>query len=153
MTHWTTITAGANRERRDIAAQLLAQRERGYPPAIAAGRLSQADADTKLRIMRAVVAVWTAMAENRDLPAPADWPASFGASAGDMLAELRLAYAAVRRVAEAANVGDDDPRWTAVFNLSTLIFDHEEDMGGPRLCRHHADYQTARALALWRGAA
>lgn len=134
----------ANAAARDVAAQLLAQRERGYPPAIAAGKLAQAEADAKLRIMRAVVAVWTAMADQSDLPPPSSWQAAFGAAADEMLAELRLAYAAVRRVAEAANVSDEDPRWQAVFDLSHLVFDHEPENDAPRLHTLHAEDQAAR---------
>lgn len=145
------LRLAANRAARDVAAQLLAQRERGYPAAIAAGKLSQADADAKLRIMRAVVALWSATADQRDLPPPPQWPAAFGATDAEMLAELRLAYTATRRASD-AEPGDDRRRAFAC-DVAFLVFDHEPENGVPRLCALHAEDQAARALSRWREAA
>ena len=138
---WRLTCAGYNREVHAAAAQLLAQREHGYPRQVAAGKLTQADADAKLRVMRAVVAVWAAMTADRDLPPAERWNEAFGASADEMVDELRLAYAAVRRASDAAP--GDEPRFNLAGAVSSLLFDHEPQDGRPRLLHFHAHYQAA----------
>lgn len=51
-----------------VAAHLLVQRETGYPPHIAAGRMTQADADAGIAAMRAIAEDWAAVANGQPLP-------------------------------------------------------------------------------------
>lgn len=81
------------------AAQLLAEREKGYPALIATGTLDQVKADGRIRVMCAVVAIWRAVLNDEALPEPADFPTRFGATWEEMREDLDRAAARARELA------------------------------------------------------
>lgn len=84
----------------ELAAQLRDQRAERFPAMIADGRITQADADIRLRIITAIAAQWDAVLGARALPAVEDYREALGANAAEMLAEL--AEIATRAHARAA---------------------------------------------------
>ena len=81
------------------AAQLLAEREKGYPAMVAAQKLAQALADARIRVMRAVVAIWRVVLNDDALPEPNEFQAHFGATWEEMREDLDRAAARARELA------------------------------------------------------
>lgn len=73
---WPTLRA--------VARHLLEQRERGLPVKVAKGQLAQADADMRLASARALVALWDAVADRRDIPAEDTLGTTWRAVAADL---------------------------------------------------------------------
>lgn len=80
------------------AVQLLSEREKGYPAMIAAEKLDQALADARIRVMRAVVAIWRTVLNDEPLPEPADFQARFGATWEEMREDLDRAAVRAREL-------------------------------------------------------
>lgn len=81
------------------AAQLLAEREKGYPGLVTAGTLDQAQADGRIRVMRSVVAIWRAVLTDEALPEPSEFNARFGATWEEMRDDLARAAMRARELA------------------------------------------------------
>ena len=81
------------------AVQLLSEREKGYPAMVAAQKLDQVLADTRIRVMRAVVAIWRTVLNDDALPEPSEFQAHFGATWEEMREDLDRAAARARELA------------------------------------------------------
>ncbi|WP_374294147.1 hypothetical protein [Sphingomonas sp.] len=123
-----------------MAAQLLDQREKGYPAAIEAKKLTPDDAERGLRIMRAIVALWRMALEPRDLPQPADYRDAFGATWEEMRDDaMRVAGGAWQR----ARRDPEDADLAAQAELAeALAWQHRDVCGsaGPHVWLAH-DYE------------
>lgn len=83
------------------AARLLADRERGYPAAVAAGRLTQAEADVGIAAMRVLANQWRLIEAREPVPPIDDLAARHGTFAAIVLKQLRgAAEATAARAAD-----------------------------------------------------
>lgn len=130
-----------------MAVQLLDQREKGYPGAVEAKKLTPDDAERGLRTMRAIVALWRMALEPRDLPQPADYRAAFGATWEEMRDDaMRVAGGAWQR----ARRDPDDAGLTAQAELAeAMAWQHREVCGsaGPHVWLAHEYEQWERRRA------
>jgi hypothetical protein len=137
------------------ARALLDAREEGYPGLVAAGKLAPADADRRLRIMRAVAAQWGAVVEQRDLPDVADYRATLGADWAEMEAELDAVAA---RAAELAARRREDRTARDQADLAAALRWHElpsaPGSGHPHIhvAHEYAQWERARPVK-WDSAA
>lgn len=127
-----------------MAVQLLDQREKGYPGAVEAKKLTPDDAERGLRTMRAIVALWRMALEPRDLPQPADYRAAFGATWEEMRDDaMRVAGGAWQR----ARRDPENADLAAQAELAeALAWQHREVCGsaGPHVWLAHEYEQWER---------
>lgn len=90
-----------------LAARLLDQRRLRYPRQVELGRMTQAEADRRIRIMAAIDALWSRVIDRLELPWLWEWHAALGAGLDEMQAEAASARDVLAQLA-AANPDDRD---------------------------------------------
>jgi hypothetical protein len=115
----------------NLGAHLLGERVARYPAAVAAAKLSQADADTGIRIMTAIAARWNAIAARTALPATCACCA--GASLREQRDTLRAAAKRTRQIA-AAVPGDVD-RTDYAAAVAALLWHADHALAAEINCR------------------
>ncbi len=138
-TDWTGIAA--------TAEQLLADRLARDPDLVAAGKLPQADADDRARIMAAIVALWRAVVRREPVPA-------LSATHTEMRGDLAKAREVLSTWA--ASRPDSTALATRLAAIVALEWNHRPCMTGhdtPWILHVHTANQQARAQAAHRAAA
>lgn len=107
-----------------LAGQLLAARLAGDPEQVAGGRITQAAADDRARIMHAVVAIWRAVVRREPLPELA----AFHAEIRQDLANVRSG-AAARLAAAPSNTTFE----RQLAGIEALVWNHRPCMPGADL--------------------
>ncbi|WP_010184742.1 hypothetical protein [Sphingomonas sp. PAMC 26605] len=114
----------------DAAAHLLGEREAKYPAMVAAGKMSQADADTGTRTMRAVAEQWRAMVDGT--PAPDRCACCGGASYREQRDTLIAASSRTAQIA--ANAPDDTRKADRAAAVAALLWHAETALAAERAC-------------------
>lgn len=129
------------------AVQLLTEREKGYPALIAAGTLDQAQAGNRIRVMRAVVAIWRTVLNDDRLPEPTDFHAQFGATWEEMRDDLARAAMRARELAQRQQ-GNRDAAVQAEL-VEALAWQHQPVCAGsgPHIWLSHDYNQWERRRA------
>ncbi|WP_010218878.1 hypothetical protein [Sphingomonas sp. PAMC 26621] len=115
-----------------LAAHLLGERVARYPAAVAAAKLTQADADTGIRIMSAIAARWRAIADRQPLPP------TCACCGGASLHEQRdtLAAAAARTSQIAAKDRGNANKADYAAAATTLLWHAEHALAAEANCRN-----------------
>lgn len=129
------------------ANQLLSEREKGYPAMVAAQKLDQALANARIRVMRAVVAIWRAVLNDEALPEPIDFQARFGATWEEMRDDL--GRAAVRARDLARKQRDNRDAAVQAELVEALAWQHQPVCAGsgPHIWLSHDYHQWERGRA------
>jgi hypothetical protein len=114
-----------------LSAHLLGKRIALYPTAVLAAKLTQADADTGIRIMTAIAARWRAIAARTALPATC--PCCAGASLREQRNTLRASAERTRQIAAAAP-GDTD-RADYADAVAALLWHADHALAAESHCR------------------
>ncbi|WP_332793190.1 hypothetical protein [Sphingomonas sp. RB3P16] len=113
-----------------MAERLLAERVAKYPAMVAAGRMSQANADTGIRTMRGVADHWRAMVDGT--PAPERCACCGGASYREQRDTLIAASARTAQIA--ANAPDDARKADRAAAVAALLWHAEIALAAERAC-------------------
>lgn len=112
------------------AAHLLAERVAKYPAMIAAGKMTQADADTGIRTMRAVAELWRARVDRT--PEPDRCACCGGASYREQRDTLIAAGARTAQIAE--NAPNDAQKADRAAAVAALLWHAENALAAERAC-------------------
>lgn len=113
-----------------VAAHLLAERVAKYPVAVAANKLSQADADAGIRVMRAVAELWRAQVDRT--PEPDRCPCCGGAGYREQRDTLIAAKA--RRAQIAAKDPGNARKADYAAAVDALLWHAENALAAERYC-------------------
>ena len=114
----------------DTAAHLLAERVAKYPALIAAEKMTQTDADTGIRTMRAVAEQWRAMIDGA--PGPDRCACCGGASYREQRDTLIAANARTTKIA--AGAPSDARKVERAAAVAALLWHAENALAAERAC-------------------
>lgn len=127
--------ADAHKRLAAVAASLLADRVEKYPALVEAGKLTQADADTGIRIMRGVADLWRAYLAKE--PEPERCPCCGGASYREQRDALAIADARLAKITAADPEDAAKAEYAAV--VAALLWHAEIALGAELYLRaNHA---------------